>query len=174
MHSRHTNHNIFFWRQVQKIPFHFWQWTCRTSYKTYWVRKQVLHGICTALCDNQTSQRGDIDILLDNRKRLNEKSMQHLSGLWGTSWIYIFPLFVFFFFKDLPSHIIPYNSYWWHKIPLFIFCLPSLKLPWKCKTQILIVLCSMFTQGCMIIHVESILWLWIKMCKQPIWGGKEL
>lgn len=52
------------------------------------------------------------------------------------------------FRKALQSHIIPYNSYWYHKIPRQLFLFTFWDCFWKCKTQILIVLCSIYTQGC--------------------------
>lgn len=79
--------------------------------------------------------------------------------------IYLYlSIFLYFFlkiFKVTLFLIIPIDGI---KYLYLFFCPPSHKLPWKCKTQILIVLCSMFTQGCMIIHVESILWLCESKC----------
>lgn len=87
-----------------------------------------------------------------------KKSMQHISGLWGTSWIYIdISTFLEKLFKVILFLIIPIDSIKY--LVSYFFLLSAqpqsgkifLRLLWKCKTQILIVLCSIYTQGCMII-----------------------
>lgn len=86
--------------------------------------------------------------------------MQHISGLWGTSWIYIdISTFLEKLFKVILFLIIPIDSIKY--LVSYFFLLSArpqagkffffLRLLWKCKTQILIVLCSIYTQGCMII-----------------------
>lgn len=71
-------------------------------------------GMCTACSDIQTSREGKMKMLLDNMKYTKEKkkSMQHISGLWGTSWIYI-DISIFFLeklFKVILFLIIPIDS----------------------------------------------------------------
>lgn len=87
-----------------------------------------------------------------------KKSMQHISGLWGTSWIYIdISTFLEKLFKVILFLIIPIDSIKY--LVSYFFLLSAqrrvgcffLRLLWKCKTQILIVLCSIYTQGCMVI-----------------------
>lgn len=92
-----------------------------------------------------------------------KKSMQHISGLWGTSWIYIdISTFLEKLFKVILFLIIPIDSIK-YLVSLFLFnFLPNLKWAtflfffWDCfesaKHKILIVLCSIYTQGCMIIE----------------------
>lgn len=87
-----------------------------------------------------------------------KKSMQHISGLWGTSWIYIdISTFLEKLFKVILFLIIPIDSIKYLVSYFLLSAQPQLgyfffpRLLWKCKTQILIVLCSIYTQGCMII-----------------------
>lgn len=84
--------------------------------------------------------------------------MQHISGLWGTSWIYIdISTFLEKLFKVILFLIIPIDSIKY--LVSYFFLLSAqpqvgdffLRLLWKCKTQILIILCSIYTQGCMVI-----------------------
>lgn len=113
-------------------------------------------GVCTACRDIQTSQKGEqIKMLLDNMKYTTEKkSMQHISGLWGTPWIYIdISTFLEKLFKII-FLIIPIDSIK-YLVSFFFYFPPNLISFWDCfesaYTQILIVLCSIYTQGCRII-----------------------
>lgn len=93
-----------------------------------------------------------------------KKSMQHISGLWGTSLIYIdISTFLEKLFKVILFLIIPID-----KIPrqlFFTFC-PTLRghffeTALKVQTQILIALCSIYTQLCMIIKNRNYFFFYV-------------